>query len=82
MLLTENALAKLGNGFWQAANQTSEPTSPGYIPNFEGRQYNVSKAKELLAQAGYPNGFEISIIFDQTKGFRIPWFLYSKCLAW
>jgi ABC-type transport system substrate-binding protein len=34
------------------------PNIPGYDPNFKNpyRQYNLAKAKELMAKAGYPNG--------------------------
>ncbi|MDA9505029.1 glutathione ABC transporter substrate-binding protein [Bradyrhizobium sp. CCBAU 11386] len=30
----------------------------GYDPNLQAYPYDVKKAKELLAEAGYPNGFE------------------------
>ena len=32
-----------------------------YEPNFKGREYNPEKARKLLAEAGYPKGFETTI---------------------
>ena len=52
----------LGYGFWSAANQFDEPGGVAYDPNFKGREYNPDKAKSLLAEAGYPNGFQTKII--------------------
>ena len=33
----------------------------GWPEDFKNREYNVEKAKELLAEAGYPDGFSIDI---------------------
>ncbi len=35
------------------------PGLPGYDPKFPTLPYDLKKAKELLAEAGYPNGFTI-----------------------
>jgi ABC-type transport system substrate-binding protein len=44
-----------------AINQLAPVGSTAYDPTYVGREYNVEKAKELLALAGYPNGFETTI---------------------
>jgi peptide/nickel transport system substrate-binding protein len=46
---------------WEAPNQCAAPSQFGYIPNFQGRDYNTAKAKQLLTEAGYPNGFKTKL---------------------
>jgi ABC-type transport system substrate-binding protein len=63
--IDREAIAKsLGFGFWQPAYQLY-PTEAGYWaynPQIVGQPYNPKKAKELLAEAGYPNGFTTKFI--------------------
>ncbi len=54
-------IIQLLNGRGTVANQILPPTMPGYDKNYTGYEYNPDKAKSLLAQAGYPNGFSTSI---------------------
>lgn len=48
------------------------PSIAGYNPELKGYEYNVAKAKELLAKAGYPNGFEAEILCTDNKSWGLP----------
>ena len=46
------------------------PHELGYDPNLKNYPYNPKKAKELLAEAGYPEGFEFKFYWPITG--RLP----------
>jgi len=58
--INREAIAKArGFGYWLPANQVPPPGKPGYVKESEFGKYDPKKAKQLLTEAGYPNGFKI-----------------------
>lgn len=51
-----------GFGIWKARNQLATPQTMAYLEDYIGPKYDPQRAKRLLAQAGYPNGFETKLI--------------------
>jgi peptide/nickel transport system substrate-binding protein len=52
----------LGFGVWEVVYQPNVPEQFGYVPDLPARKYDPNKAKQLLTQAGFPNGFNTKII--------------------
>ena len=62
--IDREAIAKsMGFGYWKAPYHIPPRASLAHDPNFAlGRKYNPKKAKQLLAEAGYANGYKTTII--------------------
>ena len=52
----------LGYGFWPVTSQFAIPGTSAYVTDLPARAYNPDKAKQLLTEAGYPNGFKTQIL--------------------
>jgi peptide/nickel transport system substrate-binding protein len=51
----------LGYGFWAPTEQYAVPGTSTYITSIPTNNYNVTKAKQLLTDAGYPDGFKCTL---------------------
>ncbi len=65
--IDKDAIAKaFGFGFTTAAYQVYPEGYWGYNPAITQHKYDPAKAKQLLTEAGYANGFKSTIISDNT----------------
>jgi peptide/nickel transport system substrate-binding protein len=61
------ALAELlGEGLYEPLHQMASSIWPGYVEGYDPRPYNPDKARELLAEAGYPDGFKTTMLLTET----------------
>ncbi|TBC88227.1 ABC transporter substrate-binding protein (plasmid) [Rhizobium beringeri] len=66
MAINKERITRILNGRATPANQPLPPLMPGYDKAFTGYAYDVAKAKALLAEAGYPDGFETVLYSTNT----------------
>jgi ABC-type transport system substrate-binding protein len=64
----KNVAKSLTNGLGTYANQFSVPGAFSYNKDVKLYDYDVKKAKSMLAEAGYPNGFNTKIYVNNVTG--------------
>jgi peptide/nickel transport system substrate-binding protein len=76
--MDREALAKaFGYGYWQAAYQIQSPLSLAFDSNLAGRKFDVTKAKQLLTEAGFTDGFKTNLIVATGGNNDIPTMIQS-----
>ncbi|MBP9958123.1 MAG: ABC transporter substrate-binding protein [Synergistaceae bacterium] len=53
-------------GLFFPAKGILPPSMPGYNKNLKGYEYNPEKAKQLMKEAGFPNGIEVTLQINQN----------------
>lgn len=53
---------RIGYGYLQAPNQMPPRDNPHYNPDYAGRPYDPDKARQILDEAGIPEGTKVTII--------------------
>jgi ABC-type transport system substrate-binding protein len=66
MAINKDRVVKIINNRAVPANQPLPPTMPGYDKSYKGYAYDPAAAKKLLAEAGFPNGFETELYANNT----------------
>lgn len=66
MAVNKERITRILNGRATPANQPLPPLMPGYDTAFTGYAFDVEKAKALLAEAGFPDGFETVLFSTNT----------------
>ena len=68
LAIDRDALADVAmEGLGKPVNQVVTPSIFGYNKALGPRKYDPAAAKQLLAQAGYPNGFRLQFSFTQDR---------------
>jgi ABC-type transport system substrate-binding protein len=66
MAINKERIVRIVNGRATPANQPLPPLMPGYDTAYKGYAYDVAKAKALLKEAGFPNGFSTVLYSTNT----------------
>ena len=66
MAINKDRIVQLINGRAVPATQPLPSSMPGYTKDYKGYAYDVAGAKQLLAKAGLPDGFETDLYVMNT----------------
>ena len=64
--INKERIIRIVNGRAVPANQPLPPAMPGYAEDYEGYAYDPDKAKALLAEAGFADGFDTVLFAMNT----------------
>lgn len=59
-------------GYGTPAETPISTSAFGWPEDFQNREYDIEKAKKLLSEAGYPDGFKIEFTATETLNFKKP----------
>ncbi|MBN2871806.1 MAG: ABC transporter substrate-binding protein, partial [Halothiobacillaceae bacterium] len=66
MAINKDRIVQMINGRATPATQPLPPSMPGYTKDYKGYPFDPAKAKEMLAEAGLPDGFETELYVMNT----------------
>jgi ABC-type transport system substrate-binding protein len=66
MAINKDRIVQVVNNRAVPATQPLPPAMPGYTADYKGYAFDVEGAKKLLADAGYPDGFETDLYAMNT----------------
>ncbi len=66
MAINKDRVCKIINNRAVPANQPLPPAMPGYDKNYKGYAFDPAKAKALMTEAGFPDGFTTELYANNT----------------